>query len=51
MVYTRLLPVPGRSFFLFGVSKSTWVRMMLPDAMRFDLLDEALFADLLSDPA
>lgn len=54
MVYARLLPVPGRSFFLFGVrgvGKSTWVRMMLPDAMRFDLLDEALFADLLSDPA
>ena len=54
MVYTRLLPVPERSFFLFGVrgvGKSTWVRMMLPDATRFDLLDEALYTDLLSDPA
>ncbi|WP_419925748.1 ATP-binding protein [Candidatus Poriferisocius sp.] len=54
MVYTRLLPVPERSFFLFGVrgvGKSTWVRMMLPDAKRFDLLDEALFTDLLGNPA
>ncbi len=54
MVYTRLLPVPDRSFFLFGVrgvGKSTWVGMMLPEAARFDLLDEALFTDLLADPA
>ena len=54
MVYTRLLTVPDRSFFLFGVrgvGKSTWVRMMLPEATRFDLLDEALFTDLLADPA
>lgn len=54
MAYTRLLPVPDRSFFLFGVrgvGKSTWVRMMLPEATRFDLLDEALFTDLLADPA
>ena len=54
MVYRRLLTVPERSFFLFGVrgvGKSTWVRMMLPDATRFDLLDEALFTDLMGDPA
>ena len=54
MVYKRLLPVPERSFFLFGVrgvGKSTWVRMMLPDATRFDLLDEALFTDLMGNPA
>ncbi len=54
MVYNRLLQVPERSFFLFGVrgvGKSTWVRMVLPNAMRFDLLDEALFTDLLADPA
>ena len=54
MVYTRLLTVPDRSFFLFGVrgvGKSTWVRMVLPEATRFDLLDEALFTDLLADPA
>lgn len=53
MVYRRLLPVPERSFFLFGVrgvGKSTWVRMMLPDATRFDLLDEALFTDLMGNP-
>ena len=54
MVYARLLPVPERSFFLFGVrgvGKSTWAGMMLPGARRFDLLDEALFTDLLADPA
>ena len=54
MVYKRLLPAPERSFFLFGVrgvGKSTWVRMMLPDATRFDLLDEALFTDLMGNPA
>ena len=54
MVYRRLLPVPERSFFLFGVrgvGKSTWVRMMLPDATRFDLLDEGLFTDLMGNPA
>lgn len=54
MVYRRLIPVPERSFFLFGVrgvGKSTWVRMMLPDATRFDLLDEALFTDLMGNPA
>ncbi len=34
-----------------GVGKSTWVRSALPSAVRFDLLDEALFTDLLADPA
>ena len=46
--------MPERSFFLLGmrgVGKSTWVRQVLPDAVRFDLLDEALFADLLADPS
>lgn len=46
--------MPERSFFLLGmrgVGKSTWVRQALPDAVRFDLLDEALFADLLADPS
>lgn len=54
MLYTRLAEVPERSFFLLGmrgVGKSTWVRQVLPDAVRFDLLDEALFADLLADPS
>ncbi len=54
MLYTRLTPVPNRSFFLFGprgVGKSTWARSALPDALRLDLLDEALFVDLLGDPS
>lgn len=54
MLYERLTTLPDRSFFLLGVrgvGKSTWVRSALPDAVRFDLLDEALFTDLLADPA
>ena len=54
MLYTRLAEVPQQSFFLLGlrgVGKSTWARQALPGALRFDLLDEALFADLLADPS
>ena len=54
MLYDRLAEVPDQSFFLLGmrgVGKSTWIRQVLPDAQRFDLLDEALFTDLLADPA
>ena len=54
MLYPRLARVPDRSFFLLGmrgVGKSTWVRQVLPEARRFDLLDEALFTDLLADPS
>ena len=53
MQYVRLAQVPDRSFFLLGmrgVGKSTWARHALRDAMRLDLLDEALFTDLLADP-
>ena len=53
-MYTRLNQVPQRSFFLLGargVGKSTWARSMLPDALLLDLLDEALFTDLLADPS
>ena len=42
------------SFFLLGirgVGKSTWVRQVLPEALRIDLLDEALVTDLLADPS
>jgi len=49
----RLYRLPARSFFLFGlrgVGKSTWIREQLPEAHRFDLLDEALFQGLLVDP-
>ena len=54
MMYTRLAQVPEQSFFLLGmrgVGKSTWARQALPGALRLDLLDEALFTDLLADPA
>lgn len=50
----RLLRPPETSFFLFGVrgvGKSTWVRQYLPEAHRFDLLDEALHQSLLAEPA
>ena len=54
MLYQRITQLPSRSFFLFGVrgvGKSSWARATLPDAARFDLLDEALFHDLLADPS
>ncbi len=54
MLYTRLARLPEQSFFLLGirgVGKSTWVRETLPGALRIDLLDEALFTDLLADTA
>ncbi len=46
--------MPDQSFFLLGVrgvGKSTWARTALPDALRLDLLDEALYTDLLADPS
>lgn len=52
--YTRLLKLPARSFFLFGmrgVGKSTWARQALPEATRIDLLDEGLYQSYLRDPA
>jgi uncharacterized protein len=51
---SRLYRLPESSFFLFGlrgVGKSTWIRSQLPDARRFDLLEEALYQRLLADPA
>ena len=54
MLYSRITRLPARSFFLFGVrgvGKSWWARATLPDAPRFDLLDEAMFHDLLADPS
>ncbi len=51
--YRRILLAPEESFFLLGprgVGKSTWVRSRFPDAHRFDLLDEALYQDLLANP-
>jgi predicted AAA+ superfamily ATPase len=49
----RLLRRPDRSFFVFGprgTGKSTWLRQMLPDAFRLDLLDASLFLELSRDP-
>jgi len=51
--YLRLLRPPSSSFFLLGirgVGKSTWVKTALPTASRIDLLDEALYQDLLANP-
>jgi predicted AAA+ superfamily ATPase len=51
--FERLLSLPSQSFFLLGprgVGKSTWAVQKLPEAERFDLLDEALFQDLLAAP-
>ncbi len=56
MIFTpipRLLSRPERSFFLFGprgTGKSTWLRQVLGDAVRFDLLDASLFLELSRDP-
>lgn len=52
-MYKRLLSVPDRSFFLFGVrgvGKSTWVDAALGGAVRINLLQEALFHNLLLEP-
>ena len=52
-IYRRILQAPKQSFFLLGprgVGKSTWVRSGFPGAHRFDLLDEALYQDLLASP-
>lgn len=50
----RIYRLPSGSFFLFGlrgVGKSTWIGERLPNAHRFDLLDEGLYQELLADPA
>ena len=49
----RLLRCPERSFFLFGprgTGKSTWLQQVLPEAVRFDLLDTSLYLELSRDP-
>jgi uncharacterized protein len=50
----RLLQPPRQTFFLFGprgTGKSTWVRQHFAKATRFDLLDEALYQELLARPS
>lgn len=49
----RLLVAPKQSFFLFGprgTGKSTWLRQSFADALHIDLLNEALYQDLLVQP-
>lgn len=49
----RHLQMPEQSFFLFGArgtGKSTWLKQVLPDGIRFDLLDTSLQAELTADP-
>ena len=53
-MYTRHLPRPDKSFFLFGprgTGKTTWLRQQLPQARWFDLLRADEFLPLLRDPA
>lgn len=52
-VYPRITRPPDQSFFLSGVrgvGKSTWARTRYETAHRIDLLDEARYQSLLSDP-
>ena len=52
-VIKRLLTPGERSFFLFGprgTGKSTWLREVLPNACRLDLLDTALYYELQREP-
>ena len=49
----RFLRRPDRPFFLFGprgTGKSTWLRQVLRDALKLDLLDASLFLELSRDP-
>lgn len=51
--YERIARLPSQSFFLLGprgTGKSSWIRRALPEAQRFDLLDEALYQSLLARP-
>lgn len=54
-MYKRLLtPPPSKqSFFLFGprgTGKTVWVKSFYPNALYFDLLESALYMDLLAQP-
>ena len=52
-MYTRLLPTPTRSVFLFGprgTGKSTWIRDRFPDTVTYDLLDTGEALRLHKDP-
>lgn len=53
-MYSRLLiPPKAKSFFLFGprgTGKSSWVKTTFPKAIYIDLLESALYNDLLANP-
>ncbi len=52
-MYSRLIKVPDKSFFLFGprgAGKTTWVKNSLPKAVYLDLLESELFNDLAANP-
>ena len=55
-MYPRILDVPResrQSFFLFGprgTGKATWLKQRFPDAVYLDLLDHALYLELLAQP-
>jgi predicted AAA+ superfamily ATPase len=52
-MYTRLLPLPDRTFFLFGprgTGKTTWLRTKLPDAKWFDLVRTQELLRLMRNP-
>ncbi|MBI5502620.1 MAG: ATP-binding protein [Deltaproteobacteria bacterium] len=53
-MFTRHLPLPDHSFFLFGpraTGKTTWLRQVLPDAAWFDLVRNDVYLRLLNDPS
>lgn len=52
-IIPRALPLASRSFFLFGprgTGKSTWLRHVLPNEPRIDLLDSSLYLELPAIP-
>ena len=52
-MYTRLLPTPTHSIFLFGprgTGKSTWIRDRFPGTVTYDLLDTGEALRLNKDP-
>lgn len=52
-MYSRLLQLPKRSFFLFGprgTGKTAWLRQQLPNALTFDLLQSDAYQRLAAAP-
>lgn len=52
-IIKRSLSLPEKSFFLFGpraTGKSTWLKEVLPNALRFDLLKASTYLELLKNP-